>query len=100
MGQGCNLAIEDAEALAYLLRDKDNSENITGVLREFFDLRKDRARAVLVRAHVFGGLGVDQYPGEKAINHEFLPMMLSYQGLEHFLKTSKRQGHLATSTNP
>ena len=35
VGQGCNITIEDAEALAYLLKDIRPSDDLTAILEKF-----------------------------------------------------------------
>ncbi|KAI1498907.1 hypothetical protein F5X99DRAFT_411610 [Biscogniauxia marginata] len=87
-GQGCNVTIEDAEALGYLLRDA-SPEDIPTLLEKFMSLRKDRVELVARRSRQLGNLQTDEDRTKGPISaEEFSKAIYGYQGVEHFLKTS------------
>ncbi|KAJ7505798.1 hypothetical protein B0H11DRAFT_1976249 [Mycena galericulata] len=54
-GQGCNIAIEDGEALAYFLRDLTSAAEIPTALESFETIRVPRAHMVQFASRQFGG---------------------------------------------
>jgi salicylate hydroxylase len=89
-GQGCNITIEDAEALAYLLKDARSSDDLTATLEKFTSLRRDRARFVLRRSREMGNIQSEEEKKLEPIGPmEFSMVMHSYQGAEHALKTTE-----------
>lgn len=58
LGQGANIAIEDAEALATLLQDvhKDDSAAVANALSTFFTLRKPRADYIQLNSRLASGV--------------------------------------------
>jgi salicylate hydroxylase len=56
VGQGCNIAIEDAEALGYFFRDVSNGTQLTEALESFETLRVPRAHLVQFSSRQAGGL--------------------------------------------
>ena len=88
-GHGCNITIEDAEALAYLLKDAKPSDDLTPTLEKFTSLRRERACFVLQRSREMGNiLSEEQKKLEPIGPQKFAMVMHSYQGVEHVLKTS------------
>ncbi|KAE9373163.1 FAD/NAD(P)-binding domain-containing protein [Stipitochalara longipes BDJ] len=86
-GHGCNLTIEDAEALAYLLKDAAPSDNLTATLEKFATLRRERARFVLRRSREMGNIQSEEDKKLEPISPaKFSMVMHSYQGVEHALK--------------
>jgi salicylate hydroxylase len=86
-GQGCNITIEDAEALAYLLKDARPSDNLTATLEKFTTLRRDRVRFVLQRSREMGNIQSEEDKKLEPISaRKFSTVMHSYQGIEHALK--------------
>ena len=55
-GQGYNLAVEDAEALGYLLRDANSSDDVQTAMKSFVQIRKARAEDVALSSKHMGGL--------------------------------------------
>jgi salicylate hydroxylase len=95
-GQGCNITIEDAEALAYLLKDAGPSDDLTTTLEKFTSLRRDRARFVLRRSREMGNIQSEEYKKLEPISPEkFSVVMHSYQGAEHALKTMEASAFAA-----
>jgi len=85
-GHGCNLTIEDAESLAYLLKDAKPSEDLTATLEKFTSLRRERARFVLRRSREMGNIQSEEDTKLEPISPaEFSRVMHSYQGIEHAL---------------
>ncbi|KAI0385874.1 FAD/NAD(P)-binding domain-containing protein [Hypomontagnella monticulosa] len=92
-GQGCNITIEDAEALGYLLRDAESPDAITPALEKFMSLRKDRVDLVRRRSHELGNIRTDEDKTKEPIAAEaFARTMFTYQGAEHALKAPKHPG--------
>ncbi|PMD41750.1 FAD/NAD(P)-binding domain-containing protein [Hyaloscypha variabilis F] len=86
-GHGCNLTIEDAEALAYLLKDAKPSDDLKPILEKFTSLRRERARFVLRRSREMGNIQSEEDKKLEPISPaEFSRVMHSYQGVEHALK--------------
>ena len=88
-GHGCNLTIEDAEALGVLLRDVNNASQLHGVFERFHELRRERADIVASRSHQLAGIRVDDYAGSDVAPvgpEEFSKIMHSYLGLGAMLK--------------
>ncbi|KAI1143264.1 FAD/NAD(P)-binding domain-containing protein [Hypoxylon sp. FL0543] len=89
-GQGCNITIEDAEALAYFLRDVDSPNGISDALQNFMSLRKDRVAFVIRRSRELGNLRTDEDKTKVPISsEEFAREIYTYQGAEHALKAPK-----------
>ncbi|KAI1635402.1 hypothetical protein F4809DRAFT_453525 [Biscogniauxia mediterranea] len=87
-GQGCNVTIEDAEALGHLLRDA-SPEDIPAVLKKFMSLRKDRVDLVARRSRQLGNIQSEEDKAKDPISgEEFAKAMYGYQGVEQFLKQS------------
>lgn len=87
-GQGCNITIEDAEALSCLLRDA-TPDSIPAALDKFMSLRKDRVALVARRSRELGNLQSDEDKTKEPIKaDEFARAMYGYQGAEHFLNIS------------
>ncbi|KAI1470143.1 FAD/NAD(P)-binding domain-containing protein [Daldinia caldariorum] len=85
-GQGSNMAIEDAEALGYLLRIVDSPDAVPDTLREFMSLRKDRVDFVRRRSHEIGGFQTEREKNEEPItSEEFARKIYTYQGAEKAL---------------
>ena len=94
-GHGCNLTIEDAEALAYLVKDAKSSDDLTPALEKFASLRRERARFVLRRSREMGNIQSEEDKKLEPISPaEFSRVMHSYQGIEHALKAME---HLASA---
>jgi salicylate hydroxylase len=55
-GQGCNIAIEDGEALGYFLRDLTSVAQIPAALESFEAIRIPRAHMVQFASRQVGGL--------------------------------------------
>ncbi|KAJ6584442.1 hypothetical protein B0H19DRAFT_1105076 [Mycena capillaripes] len=55
-GQGCNIAIEDGEALGYFLRDLTSAAQIPAALESFETIRIPRAHMVQFTSRQVGGL--------------------------------------------
>ncbi|KAI2629530.1 FAD/NAD(P)-binding domain-containing protein [Hypoxylon sp. NC1633] len=86
-GQGCNITIEDAEALGYLLRDVESPDAIPAVLRQFVSLRKDRVGFVKRRSRELGHKPTDEDQAKEPItNEEFARKIYTYQGAEQALR--------------
>ncbi|KAI1382398.1 FAD/NAD(P)-binding domain-containing protein [Hypoxylon crocopeplum] len=86
-GQGCNITIEDAEALGYLLKDVESPDGIPAALEKFMLLRKDRVDFVARRSRELGHLSTDEDKGKVPItNEEFAMKVYTYQGAELALK--------------
>ena len=58
-GQGYNLAVEDAEALRYLLKNANEPGDIQDAMAKFVQLRKARAEDVALSSRHMGGLLTD-----------------------------------------
>lgn len=87
-GQGCNITIEDAEALGYLLQDA-TPDIVPAALDRFMSLRKDRVALVARRSRELGNLQSDEDKTKEPITaEEFARAMYGYQGAEHYLKAS------------
>ncbi|KAI1806729.1 FAD/NAD(P)-binding domain-containing protein [Daldinia bambusicola] len=92
-GQGSNMAIEDAEALGYLLRDVDSPDDIPSALKKFMALRKGRVDFVRRRSHEIGGFQMEREKKEEPItSEEFARTIYSYQGAEKALSGQKKPG--------
>jgi len=95
-GQGCNITIEDAEALAYLLKGSKPSDDLAGVLEKFTSLRRERAQFVLRRSREMGNLQSEEEKKLEPISPEkFSMVMHSYQGVEHALKLMESSSNAA-----
>ncbi|KAI0833927.1 FAD/NAD(P)-binding domain-containing protein [Hypoxylon sp. FL0890] len=89
-GQGCNITIEDAEALAYFLQDVNSPDGITDALQNFMSLRKDRVAFVIRRSRELGNLRTEEDKAKVPISsEEFARKIYTYQGAEHALKAPK-----------
>ncbi|OTB06009.1 hypothetical protein M426DRAFT_319375 [Hypoxylon sp. CI-4A] len=89
-GQGCNITIEDAEALGYLLSDVQNRDTIPAALEKFMSLRKDRVDFVARRSREIGNIRTDEDKTKELITaDEFARTIYTYQGAEQALKASK-----------
>ncbi|OTA86724.1 hypothetical protein M434DRAFT_15742 [Hypoxylon sp. CO27-5] len=89
-GQGCNITIEDAEALAYFLRDVETPDAIQEALQKFMTLRKDRVAFVIRRSRELGNMRTEEDKTKEPItSEEFAREIYTYQGAEHALKTPK-----------
>lgn len=86
-GQGCNITIEDAEALGFLLRDVDSPDGIPSALEKFVLLRKDRANFVRRRSRELGNIQSEEEAALGPIGPEaFAKVIYEYQGAEEALK--------------
>ncbi|KAI1077850.1 FAD/NAD(P)-binding domain-containing protein [Whalleya microplaca] len=89
-GQGCNVTIEDAEALGYLLQNVDTPDAIPAVFDKFVSLRKDRVAFVLRRSRELGNIQTEEDKTKEPItNEEFARTIYTYQGAEKALNGSK-----------
>ncbi|KAI1461863.1 FAD/NAD(P)-binding domain-containing protein [Annulohypoxylon moriforme] len=85
-GQGCNVTIEDAEAIGYLLKDIESPEAIPEVLQKFMALRKDRVAFVSRRSHELGHIQTEEEKTKEPITPEiFARTIYTYQGAEKAL---------------
>ncbi|KAI1107970.1 FAD/NAD(P)-binding domain-containing protein [Jackrogersella minutella] len=85
-GQGCNVTIEDAEALGYLLKDVESPDAIPEILQKFMALRKDRVDFVTRRSHELGHLQTEEDKTKEPITSEdFARKIYTYQGVEKAL---------------
>ncbi|KAI0176474.1 FAD/NAD(P)-binding domain-containing protein [Hypoxylon sp. FL1284] len=85
-GQGCNITIEDAEALGYLLKDVESPEVIPAALQDFMLLRKDRVEYVARRSREIGNIRTeDDKTKEPILSEEFSMKIYTYQGAERAL---------------
>ncbi|KAI1414766.1 FAD/NAD(P)-binding domain-containing protein [Hypoxylon sp. FL1857] len=92
-GQGCNITIEDAEALGYFLQDVDSPDAISDALEKFMSLRKDRVAFVIRRSRELGNIRTDEDKTKEPITaEEFAREIYTYQGAEHALKAQKPPG--------
>ncbi|KAI2614099.1 FAD/NAD(P)-binding domain-containing protein [Hypoxylon fragiforme] len=86
-GQGCNITIEDAEALGYILRDIESPEAIPAAFEKFVSLRKDRVDFVARRSREVSHLQTDEDKTKTPIQaDEFAKEIYTYQGAEKALK--------------
>ncbi|KAL8280400.1 hypothetical protein RQP46_007048 [Phenoliferia psychrophenolica] len=96
IGQGCNIAIEDAEALGFLLRDlkKGDKAGISQAFSLFESLRKSRATYIQLTSRMAGGM----LTGEEAERigpfdpAAFSKAVYSYTGAENALAALKADG--------
>jgi salicylate hydroxylase len=84
LGQGCNIAIEDAEALGYFFRDVSNPAQLTQALESFESLRVPRAHMVQFLSRQAGGLlrGAEKDKAGKFDTDAFRAKVYSYPGAE------------------
>jgi salicylate hydroxylase len=59
-GQGCNIAIEDGEALGYFLRNLESVAQIPAALESFETIRIPRAHSVQFASRLVGGLSSEE----------------------------------------
>ncbi|KAI0125365.1 hypothetical protein BJ170DRAFT_686229 [Xylariales sp. AK1849] len=86
-GQGCNITIEDAEALGHLLKGVDSAEKTTAALERFVSLRRDRAHYVSTRSRELGYIQTDEEKSKGPIGPEaFAKTIYGYEGAEDALK--------------
>lgn len=86
-GQGCNITIEDSEALGYLLKDATSAADVSVALDRFVGLRKDRAEYVGRRSREQGNIPSEDDKGKVPIDLEiFRKTIYGYQGAEQALK--------------
>ncbi|KAK9772853.1 putative FAD-binding domain-containing protein [Seiridium cardinale] len=82
-GQGCNITIEDAEALGYVLRDVHSPTEIAPAIEKFVGLRKERAQYVARRSRELGNIQSEDDKSYGPIGPEaFSKIIYSYQGAE------------------
>ena len=87
-GQGCNITIEDAEALGYLLRDA-GPEDVAARLEQFVGLRKERAQFVARRSREMGNILSEEEKKLEPIGQEMFSKLIHvYQGAEAALKAA------------
>jgi salicylate hydroxylase len=86
-GQGCNITIEDAEALAFLLKDASNDQGLSELRQRFEDVRKKRAEYVARRSRQIGNVASKEDWDKGAISEqEFAKEIYGYKGVEQFIK--------------
>ncbi|KAH8662474.1 hypothetical protein BX600DRAFT_437867 [Xylariales sp. PMI_506] len=92
-GQGCNITIEDAEALGFLLRGVGSSSSsataagVAAALKKFVALRRDRAHYVGRRSREQGNISSDDDRIRGPIGPEaFRKVIYGYQGAEQALQ--------------
>ncbi|KAH6643376.1 hypothetical protein BKA67DRAFT_542335 [Truncatella angustata] len=86
-GQGCNVTIEDAEALGYVLRDVESPAQLPRALEIFVKLRKERAEYVARRSRELGNIQSEEDKVQGPIGQEdFARVIYGYQGAEIALK--------------
>lgn len=89
-GQGCNITIEDAEALGFLLRDVESSEGLPVALQMFMSLRKARVDFITRRSRELGDIRTDEDKTKEPITPEkFAREVYTYQGAEQALRAPK-----------
>lgn len=89
-GQGCNITIEDAEALAYLLSDAEPGDHMQPILQKFMGLRKDRAEFVRRRSREMGNILSEEERKLAPIGIEWFGREIhGYQGVEQALKMER-----------
>lgn len=82
-GQGCNITIEDAEALGYVLRGVQSPAEIPAALEKFVVLRKPRAELVARRSRELGNIQSDDDKTQVPITQEaFARTIYGYRGAE------------------
>jgi salicylate hydroxylase len=82
-GQGCNVTIEDAEALAYLLKDAHPADDFELTLKKFVELRKDRVQFVARHSREIGNVESEEDRKKGIISEaEFGQIVYGYQGIE------------------
>ncbi|ETS73940.1 hypothetical protein PFICI_13806 [Pestalotiopsis fici W106-1] len=82
-GQGCNITIEDAEALGFILRDIETADALPDVLERFVKLRKERAQYVARRSRELGNIQSEDDKSYGPIGQEaFAKTIYSYRGAE------------------
>ncbi len=87
-GQGCNITIEDAEALGFLLKDA-TPDDVPAALDKFMSLRKDRVALVARRSRELANLQSEEDKTKELLTpEEFARAMYGYQGAEHFMNAS------------
>jgi len=89
IGQGCNIAIEDAEALGYFFRDVSTQAQLNGALDSFESLRVPRAHMLQFSSRQAGGLlrEEDKVKAGKFDPHAFRAKVYSYPGAEEAWKS-------------
>ncbi|KIW07423.1 uncharacterized protein PV09_02264 [Verruconis gallopava] len=87
-GQGCNIAIEDAEALCYLLRcARDPGPHLSCVLKQFSDYRKPRAEFVARYSRQVGCVQSDSDKARGEIAEDDVAVAVyRYQGIDAAMK--------------
>lgn len=86
-GQGCNITIEDAEALGVLLKDVQSSADVPAALETYVTLRKERAEFVSRRSREIGNIQSDDDKAHDPIGSEtFVKAIYGYQGAEAALQ--------------
>lgn len=87
-GQGCNITIEDAEALGYLLRDAGPGD-VAARLEQFVGLRRERAQFVSRRSREMGNILSEEEKKLEPIGQEMFSKVIHvYQGAEAALKAA------------
>ncbi|KAF7985676.1 hypothetical protein HWV62_2225 [Athelia sp. TMB] len=88
VGQGCNIAIEDAEALGFLLRDTAGPEDVASRLARFEKLRMERAHHVQFSSRQVGGVlrGAQKDNVGSFDRAAFAQMIYGYGGAEEAQK--------------
>lgn len=80
-GQGFNIALEDAEALAYFLRDTHTSKDVAAALETFVDARRGRVNLVRRMAMHVAGFPPAEEKGKPLSGQEVLSIF-QYEGIE------------------
>lgn len=88
VGQGCNIAIEDAEALSFFLRDATGLEDVNLRLKNFERLRIGRAHHVQFSSRQVGGIlrGPQKENAGEFDRVAFARTIYSYEGAEEAQK--------------
>ncbi|KAM0751647.1 FAD/NAD(P)-binding domain-containing protein [Meredithblackwellia eburnea MCA 4105] len=93
IGQGCNIAIEDAEALSFLLRNvsKGDPKALSTAFATFEKYRKPRASYVQKTSRAAGGfLDPEEAKQIGPFNpQEFGKIIYSYTGFENFIQSER-----------
>ncbi|KAF7365592.1 FAD/NAD(P)-binding domain-containing protein [Mycena venus] len=84
-GQGCNIAIEDGEALGYFLRNLPSAVQIPAALESFETIRIPRAHMVQLACHRVGGLlTAEEQKNAGPFNYpEFVGKLYGYTSAEN-----------------
>lgn len=91
-GQGCNITIEDAEALAYLLQDVKVTDDLTNTFEQYVALRKDRTQLAQRYSRQLGNIESHEQKAQGLITQqEWDGIIYSWQGAEHALATQKTE---------